>query len=386
MRRLPSGIAVGLLANSVLTLLPQLVALLTLPIAEFGRFSIVYLVFAWGISLQMSVVSEPAGRARARGDDPGASSEFRAAATWLALAVGGLSCAMAGVLWQQAVIAAATGVAVAAACFRVAGRYRAVMDRQWTLVARSDVAGIVVFMAVYALMRTRAEGSLLTLIVAWGSAMVTVNTLGVPPRLTPPSAFTAWIRARRDDIAPLLTESLVMDAGAIGAPYAVAPLIGITDFGVYRALSNVAAPIRLLVESVRPLMSTNQRARLRWRLGVLVAVLVLPLGAAVVLALWALGRTDWQVGVLTALTVWAVPAGIFVAANLVASVFYAAGRVHLSRRLLWHGRLSQTLLAVVLPILGAWLGGLTGAIWCYVTSTVLGAVVWAALTLRSLSD
>ena len=68
--------------NSLLTLAPQLVALVSLGTEDFGKFSIVYLLFAWGASIQMSVVSEPVGREQRRGRGDGVDRDYRAVATY----------------------------------------------------------------------------------------------------------------------------------------------------------------------------------------------------------------------------------------------------------------------------------------------------------------
>ena len=67
--------------NPLLTLAPQVIALVTLPLVEFSRFSIVYLLYAWGVSLQMSIICEPMGRNFVRTGDRVARSVVSEAAT-----------------------------------------------------------------------------------------------------------------------------------------------------------------------------------------------------------------------------------------------------------------------------------------------------------------
>ena len=95
------------MVNSLLTLAPQLVALVTLGTGDFGRFSIVYLLFAWGASLQMSVVCEPVGRDHRRGLRDGVDRDYRAVATYVALFAGTLAGIASHLLWHEAAI---TGV------------------------------------------------------------------------------------------------------------------------------------------------------------------------------------------------------------------------------------------------------------------------------------
>lgn len=368
------------MVNSLLTLAPQVLALITLGTRDFGRFSIVYLLFAWGASLQMSVVCEPVGRDHRRGRVDGVDRDYRGVGTYIAVFAGALAALITHLLWRDPALTAVFGPAAAASCFRVPARYATLLRGDWRNALVVDALACCLLVvgggAALALDRSAVE----VVVWAWGAAMVGACVLGIRPLLRLPGVLVRWVRRRGRDIAPLTLDSLVLDISSIGAPYALAPLLGLANFGIYRAISNVAAPVRLLIEPLRPSWAGVEAHVLRHKLVRASALVAVPAGVAAAAALELLRFLPWQLGVLDDLRPWAVPAGAFVTFSLVSLMFYAAARLQLGGRAIWRGRIAQSSTAIVLPIGGALLGGLAGAIWGYVVATALGAAVWLVLT------
>lgn len=368
------------MVNSLLTLAPQVLALVTLGTRDFGRFSIVYLLFAWGASLQMSVVCEPVGRDHRRGRLDGVDRDYRGVGTYIALFAGTLAGVASHLLWHDVAITGVFALAAASACFRVPARYASLLSGDWRSALYVDAAACCLLVvgggAALALGRSDVE----VVIWSWGSAMASACVLGLRPLVRLPSVLVRWLRRRFRDIAPLTLDSLVLDISSIGAPYAIAPILGLADFGLYRAISNVSAPVRLLIEPLRPSWAGVDPLVLRRKLVRASALFAVPAGIAATVSLEVLRFLPVQLGVLDDLRPWSVPAGVFVAFSMVSLMFYAAARLQLGGRVLWRGRIVQSGTAIVLPIGGALLGGLTGAIWCYVAATGISVLVWAALT------
>lgn len=375
-----SHVLTATLVNSVLTLAPQLIALTTLGPRDFGRFSIVYLVFAWGASLQMSIVCEPVGRDQRRGHDAGVGADYRAVGTYIALGAGLLSGVVAQLLWHEPRITGVLALAAAAACFRIPARYAALLRGDWRGALVVDLAASALLVAGAAAALAVGHGAIDVVVWAWAAAMTGACVFGISPLLRAPGVVVGWVRRRRRDIVPLTLDSLVQDISSIGAPYVIAPILGLANFGIYRAISNVAAPVRLVIEPLRPSWARVDAVTLRHKLVRASAGIAVPAGLAAGLGIEVLRWSPWSLGVLDALRPWAVPAGAFVTFSLIALMFYAAARLQLGGRALWKGRIAQSGTAIVLPIGGALLGGLAGAIWGYVVATALGAVVWAVLT------
>lgn len=374
------------MVNSLLTLAPQLIALTTLGPLDFGKFSIVYLVFAWGASLQMSIVCEPVGRAHRRdhkgerGGDSEIDRHFRVVATYIALGAGLLGGLAAQLLWQEAGITAVLALATAAACFRVPARYGVLLRGDWQAALSVDVIACVLLVLGAVAPVGLGLGSLEVVIWSWAAAMGGACVAGLRPLMGPPRVVSLWLRRHRRDIAPLILDSLVQDVSSIGAPYAIAPVLGLSSFGIYRAISNVAAPVRLLIEPLRPSWARVDPTVLWGNLVRASALTAVPAGVAAAVALELVRFSSWELGVLDDLGPWSMPAGAFVTFSMVAMMFYAAARLQLGGRALWRGRIAQSGTAIVLPIAGALLGGLAGAIWSYVVATAIGAAVWVVLT------
>jgi hypothetical protein len=85
---------------------------------------------------------------------------------------------------------------------------------------------------------------------------------------------------------------------------------------------------------------------------------------------------------LTALAVYALPAGLFVAANFLTLFYYMLARAHLSGRALLVGRVFQTVFAIAFPLAGVLIAGLGGAIWFYAVGTALSGAVWLWVVVR----
>lgn len=375
-------LASSALSGGVFAALVPIGALILLQPAEYGQFSIVYLTFAFGLSVQYSVLSETWARGRAQA---GLDSSWRAFAGMLftlcalfALAVLAIALSIGDLRPSAALLAGAVLFGV----YRNGARYFLVAEGSAGRAAISDVGGSIAFALVLAgaLLLLHAD-PLVAVSAAWLASGL-VASLGLrAPSLRFGSGPVIWARRRWRDIRPLLFDSLLMDAGAIGTPFLLAAPLGAASFGVYRAISNVALPVRLLVDPLRPALG---RASLSRILGRMPTALVLGGGAVLSLACfavleWALPAVPVELGTLSSLTRFALPCAVFVFASLLGTVYYIVCRTNAGGRSILVGRWVQTALVVAAPLLGAALGGLTGAIWGFSISALVSGVVWTVL-------
>ncbi len=359
-----------------------MVALASLSPSEYGYFSILYLAGAWALSLQLSVVSE----AWVRSDKAGLESDWRdyaAATTYLGALGAILVSAIAGFIPALAPFWWSAALAVFASVYRSGARFHSMRVGDWPGVMRGDVAGMVVAVAT-AVVIVVTHGALGAVLLAWAATSAAGAAFSRLHRPATPAALTDWISRHRKSIRPLLVDSLVMDIAAIGTPYALAPLLGVTNFGIYRGVSNVAAPVRLILNPLRPQVSAIDHGRLARTstLGLLVAA-SLAVGAAASTALLLLQRYYPHLGTLTELAQFAIPTGVFVAANMLGTSYYLIARNYAPAGGLWAGRLVQTVLSTVLPLLAGLMFGLVGAIWAFAGATLLSAVTWTIVVRRA---
>lgn len=362
-------------ASAVATIGVQILALVALGPADYGYFSILYLAGAFALSVHLSLVSE----AWVRSIDPSALTDWRSYAS--ATVYVGACCAIIPSL-IAALIPALSNVwwlaalAVFASVYRSGARFHSMRTKDWPGVLRGDVLSAVVAV-VGAVAIFLADGGVEAVVGLWALVSLTGAAASRLVRPTGPGILGKWLHGNRRAIRVLLPDSLIMDLSSIGTPYALAPILGVADFGVYRGVSNVSAPVRLVLNPLRPQVASLPHARLtRGRSAALFATVSTGVGAAAAGALLLLRSYYPHLGTLTHLADYAVPTGLFVAANMFGHGYYLVARNHAAARAIWRGRLVQTVLTTVVPISAALAGGLQAAIWAYALSTAASALSW----------
>jgi len=357
-------------------------ALFALSPSEYGSFSVVYLIFAFGLSLQFSLVS-----------DAWIRSQTWASSTWPAYSGTSITIAtlatvtsgwVAAVLHLPATVTFAIAIAVGVSVWRNASRYYALAAQRFRRVASSDVVGLLAFAGSMATMVGLLGLEPLVNVCASWAVMHLVSSAVLPlPRLQRGASPARWLSERRSIIVPLLGDSLLMDAGAIGAPLLIAPGLGSTDFGIYRAVSNVALPVRLVLDPARSLIASASLSSLRSVRTVATTVsgaAVFGLASYVVLTI-AVPAAPINLGMLETLTQFSIPTSLFVFSSFLGHAAFLVARGHAPGRLLMLGRVVQTLLAIGLPLAGVFMWDLAGAIWGFSLGTLGSAVVWSMIVI-----
>lgn len=379
MRRRLAGFALSSLTGAVCSALAPIVAVLVLGPVQYGLFSIPYLMYAFGVSLQYSVVSEAWARLRARGQGSVSwaaySSPLSMVAGIVGVAAGILSFLVAG----EPVSAVLMFAAVPFAVYQSGARYYRVATGSLRRVLGSDVAGIAGFgIGIVAL---HWLPGLAWIAGSWVLCALSAAVVLGLPRFAWGSGLIGWIREHHAIIRRLLLDSLLMDAGAIGTPFLLAGLMGARQFGIYRAVANVAMPVRLLAEPLRPLLGRLPPRRLfSARVSALIVAAGVLLSAACYLVLiLVIPRLPFHLGTLVALLPYALPTSLFVAGNMYITVYYYYCRTNAAHRRILAGRFAQTILVVALPIAGFAFAGLLGAIWGFAISSLIAAGVWVVV-------
>ena len=234
------------LVNSMLTLAPQLIALVVLQPRDFGRFSIVYLLFARG-RLPADVGGLRTGRgASSDGATSGAADPRLPRRGDLhrprCRRAGG--CRKAQLLWHRLSVTAWSWAwpPRRRASARLP-RYASLLQGDWRGALRVDAAACVLLIIGRSRrpLPPRAERHRGRRLVLGRGDGGRLRHRAQPGAGRAGGPCCAGLRKRRRDIAPLTLDSLVQDISSIGAPYAIAPILGLANFGIYRAISNVAA-------------------------------------------------------------------------------------------------------------------------------------------------
>ncbi len=372
--------------NAVAALAPQLVALIGLGAEPFGKFSLIYLLYGLGLSIVLSVVCESCLRVSHRSAEPISGERYLNSVGWLSFAIALLAALVGGLLTSSVFMCLSSALAVGFAVYRSGARYREVQFSWWHVSIRADFLGLIALaLTLITLRATTQLPPIEVLTAAWALAGATTTLAGIKARPRGPRELFLWIREYRSDIGPLIRESLLMDLSSIIGPYAIAPLLGTGHFGIYRAVSNPAAPVRLAINPLRPKIATlivGSANKKKMILGLgLIAFL---LGALSYGALFFIKVLNLPFGVLVDLAAYALPTALFVGIGFLSHISYLFVRTKAMSSQLLRARLIQSGAAFALPIVGA-TGGLSLAIWAYVMATFIGAIAWFRVAMKELT-
>lgn len=366
--------ALGVVSFSQLA--PQLAALFILSAEQFGAFSMGYLVFALASSVSLSVISEAYVRSEREMKSGSMPLGYGAISSWLGLLFGTFSGILFGIIDNSLVAGWAGFFAIYFASRRVPVRYLEIRIGGWRRLLAAESLALTLFVASLVVI-TQVFNPLNSLLMAWSILGFSQWALGTVRTIGTPSQALDWVKRYRTTIVPLLKDSSILDLSSIGAPYLIAPLLGTVGFGLYRAISNFSAPIRLIINLVRPQI-VNKPATLVFskRMISAVAVISIVFGTIASLIMYVVNRYPIGVEVLDEVSRFALQIGIFVASATLGHYLYINARIHASNRALLKGRIFQSTFAFFLPLIGALSGSLDGAIWMFALATFIGSVCW----------
>lgn len=369
----------GSMVVAIASILPQMMALVLTSPSDFGVFSIGYLLYALGISTSLSLVSEPWSRGTRRGLER--MDGYASICCLIGLVVGAGAFIAAFAMGDSTQASLALSGAIALATVRSALRYVSVYRARWGRILRAELSGIASFALV--LSAFLAEGgwilsSHLGIASAWACGALVSTILDWPVGRGGFGSPFSWISRHWGEAKLLLRDSVLMDIGAVAAPLVLVAPLGPAGFGIYRAVSNVAAPVRMLLDPVRATIGTkgvslrdgrNRISRALYAGGILSGLVTWAL-------LGVVRDLPFELGVLTSLADYTLPTALFVTANFLGHYAYIRCRHVATGRTLLKYRLVQTTLMFALPLLGLMVGGLGGAIWGLALAAVSSGIGW----------
>lgn len=366
------------LSGAAGSVMVPITALLLFSTVDYGAFSVPYLIFAQGWSMTLSAVCDTWARGRAQGRERGEWNDYSGALLTGAGMAGLVTLAIAAVVlgnWANAIAAAA---GAGANIYRLGARFFHSASKGPQAVLASDLVGVAVFILTVATFLFLHHDALTGVLTGWALSSLASSALFFPPRPRSGSGLITWVRHRRARIVPLLGESLLMDAGSIGALLAMAPFLGTANFGAYRSIGSVAMPIQLTLDPIRPNVSQMPPVVLLSRkvlFGVLGVAVLMALGCFAILGI-VLPNLHFVSGALATLAHYAFACTIYVAVYFLGHFYYIVSRAVLAHDSLVKGRAIQTVMHVLLPFTGLFLDGLDGAVWGFVAANAAAALVW----------
>lgn len=375
-------LAASSLTGGLSAALVPFLAVLLLEVRDYGAFSLVYLVYAEGWSILLSAVCDTWARLRGAGTSAGRWADYAATLSAICGVSAAVTFAAGYATFGGLLPATAMGVATGATLYRQGSRYHHAVARGPRAVVPSDLSSVLVLAGSFVALRLAGQSLMSALLIAWALSAL-VSAAFYLPGAFGGTGPVAWCRRNGATVRALLSESLLMDAGAAGTPVLMAPILGLHNFGIYRSVSSLSVPIQLLIDPVRPNLSqiplrqvTSTRV-----VAALTAVAAVLCGAVFTVLTYVVPAALSFSPVLTALSHYALPCGLFICLQFLTYVFNIFARMHVSHRRLILGRVFHTVFAISLPITGAVLGSVTGAVWCYVFTTALTVALWLGLLL-----
>jgi hypothetical protein len=372
------------LSGAAYSALVPICALVFLSPTQYGLFSVPYLIYAFGLSLQLSVVTEAWTRKRVADGVTAQWPAFWTALSTLSAAVGVVAGGVVAVALGASDVWWLAGLAVTIALLRNGARYFDVAGGHGLRVLAGDISGVIAFVVVVAGLCQVAD-PFASIVGGW-LASALAGLLWTGARLWRfGSNPLSWVRTYSRHIKPLLADSLLLDVGSIGTPFLLAPFLGATKFGIYRGIANVSLPVRLILEPLRPSIGGQAPASVFSKRNVAFVVGTSTLlTVACFLALeFVVPVIGLQESTLGALTAFAIPASLFVLVNFVGHYYYIVCRARASQRQIISGRLVQAITAIAIPIAGYLAFDLDGAIWGFVAASGASALFWAAIAWRA---
>lgn len=370
-------LVVGSLTNALFMLTVQLIALVYLSPADFGRFAFVYLFYGACLSVSHSLVIDVWVRSV-----PESISWRTYAATlgWVALGISFLSLVAGLAITQSVLLSVAVGVGTGAGVYRNGARFYAARLLSWRYVIVPDAFGTGFLLAVF-LVAIPVVGVFDAVLIAWASSQAAAALITRQARPLPLKLLRKWFSDHWAQIRQLWLDSSLLDASVIVTPLVVSAFLSLPNFGIYRAISSSALPVRLILAPLRPNISgLSLRSFQNRRATVSIFVAGAFVGTLVTLLLWGVGVTGLlPESILPRVADYAFSAGIFACGNLVSTVYYVAARSNVAFSRVRFGRYVETVVMVLGPLIGLAFAGLGGAVWGFSIGSVLVAASWAGI-------
>lgn len=371
----------GFVTNAFATIAVQAIAILTLGPAEYGHFSLLYLEAAFGTTWMFSLVAEPWSRdSRHDVNEREGWAQYSRALNTVALAAGGLAVIVSLLMVHSILQAALAAVAVIATVVRLGARYHSVAEHNHRYVDIPDGLAAVSAVGLWLICHDLLD-PLNAVLIAWAGSMLIAALASRPPALRRTHGFVHWVRSHSRSIRDLLLDSVLLDTSTFVIPMIWAPIIGLHKFGVVRALSSAAVPVRLLTAPLRPMIARAEQASSlprRFKLMALGGALALGVVAYVGLLLVSslIGRAGDSDNVLIALRPYAIGVALFIAANWITTLTYLVSRIQFPASWLRRFRFLQLALSIIAPVVGWLLADLTGIIYGSVIAEMILAVAY----------
>jgi O-antigen/teichoic acid export membrane protein len=376
--------------SSITNLVLGIVVARSLGAAEFGAFSLAWVTYGVILNLSRGLATDPlAVRYSGPSNDRWRSAVGRAASTATALGLlAGVVCVLVGIGLGDQVGAsfAALGLTLPGLLLQDSWRIAFFAAGNGRRAFTNDVVWAICL--VPAMLIAGTVGTTFGFMLAWGAAATAAAVFGcIQTRLVPKaSGIASWLREHRD-LGPRYLVENVSDSACVQLQmYGLSGIAGLPAVGAVRGAQLLLAPVVALRMGIS-LMAVPEAARVinRWPRRLLSFCLLLGGSQATACMLWgaALLFIPSQVGELMLGSTWLSASALIIPTTLAlaAGSLFDGALVGLralgaSRRSM-PVRVARAIAWAVAGIVGAFLGGAAGSVWCTVIANFMGvALIW----------
>lgn len=365
----------GLAAAALATSGMQIIALFILGAADFGRFVLLYLPLTIGNAAVLAMVCEPWARDRKMTN--AGPTDFLTLTLFISLLTGAFTI-LVGALLGSILPGLLVAVAVAAHVYRVGSRYYAVVEGQRRFITLPDAATVTALIVMLTAWLSTSEPNLVGTCAVWAAASIAGLIFAQwPRRLSSRSEIARWFQSRWATMKPLVWDSALTEAGTVTSPVIQAPIMGFSDFGVFRSVASATAPVRMVLNPMRPNLAriplgtlTSSRSVGAFTAG------VVGTGVLAFAGLRGIGEFGLFAGsAISDLSGLALPVAIFISLFAATIVLYFVMRIHASgRAIVWY-RIIQLAMLLLLPTGAYLLWGLAAAVWARGLSSLISLLM-----------
>lgn len=356
----------------------QVIPMLTLAVAGYALYAVVYLVFAAFLALQYATICDVWARMLRRSQPTGSQLRaFQAALTALTALSGTATGLIVLAASGQGLLAAAGGTAAALAMYRSGVVYRLVATERIRRAGVTELLGAAAAGLLSVSLLTLSVYTTTTALLCWAfGALCASLAAGVGP-VASPRAAAGWFSDNRRDIGLLSAETAIKTVETVGTPFLVGALAGALALALHRAASSLTYPVRLVIEVLRARIISGAIG------GSLRAVLVIGAIGALAGTTVAVGLVvleHWGVlgggTIVDALAPHAVAVGAWLLAMAVSSFVQFLGRGAFNGRRLIGRRIATTVVVLGVTGSGVLLLGAGAVIWSAALAELLAALLW----------
>lgn len=357
------------------TLIIQIFGLLVLTSQDFGVFSALFLVTALGNSLAYSLVCEPWQRNKLNKEN---WAEFSSIALVVSIFPFLFALVLGAFLKFDLLSLMLVSFASMFTVIRFQARYFQVNQSLTWRALTPDLAGIIFSVVLFSVQsQLHLANELQSIFWLW-FCNSGISALGNNFRKFHLFNTTKnWFLKYHHEIKFLFADSTLLDLGGIATPYVLIPILGISNFGTYRGVTNIASPVKIIFSGLRPYSSkVNSRFFVTFK-GILLALAItLFFGIIIYFSLQLISGLIWAESALETVISYSLITSLYFSATFLNGIYYILSRSLLPAKQLVKARIPSTVLAVVFPLIGGVLFGLEGALWGLVLATSGMSALW----------